>query len=113
MEDVKTVEQLQAEILALQNEKSDLLTSNEALGKQVEELEKQIETMKLPDAPLVVEKAKIPEESFKVGNVEYVFTMPQFNHNKNIITAANALNMPDLLKELVKMEFGGIKRKGE
>jgi len=108
------LETLKAEVVALQTEKEGLLTANEALSTKIEELEKQIDFLKAGgDVEEVKEIATIPEESFKVDKVEYVFTLPQFEHEKQIITAKSALQNKELLAELVKMEFGGIKRKGE
>ena len=60
-----------------------------------------------------IEVSTVPEESFTVEKVEYIFTIPQFRYQGEVVTAKSALQNKELLAELVNMEFGGIKRKGE
>lgn len=98
------LKKLQEENLQLQKDKADLLTANEGLQSALAETEKQLDALnKGGDVSEVKPVPKIPEKTFKVDKVEYKFLVPQFHHNRQLITAEQALAMPDLLKELVEM----------
>jgi len=93
----------------------DAMTANEGLQEKLEELEQQLEaTAKAgkPIAPVPQPKPQIPTKSFKVEKEEYLFTVPAFHLDGKRVLASEALTNPDLLKHLVEIGFGGIKRKG-
>lgn len=93
------------EILSLKQSLADANDLNEKLQESM---------VDIPAAAEVKAKPTIPEKSFKVDKAEYVFTVPQFSvPGTGKITSAEALTNPALLKDLVEMGFGGIKRKGE
>ena len=81
---------------------------------EIEKLESALEKRhKQKTTTMVSNGPTIPSKSFKVDGVEYVFVHPKFNFNNKHITADQALTDNKLLAELVKIGFGGIKRKGE
>ena len=134
MTEVKTSEQYQAEIHtlsaslkaeqdahaqtkeALSKESSDHLETmsvNESLQNKIEEQDsiiKNIAAGKKANANVAISKPKVPADSFKVEGETFVFTLPVFIFKGNKILASEALANEDLLKELVKIKFGGIKR---
>lgn len=110
----------------------DLLVQHEQTLLVNSDLQARVEVLELAQASNGVvskpeaAKPKIPEKSFKVKfegadkdfgelNGEYLFTIPRFTNpldSNSPVTAEEALTNKDLLQHLVKIGFGGIKRKG-
>ena len=57
-----------------------------------------------------VQRAILPETTFKVAKAEYRFIVPSFTHDGTKWTAVEALKDKTLLDELVKGEFGVIEK---
>ncbi len=92
----------------LAKEKEAHLTTmqiNEALQIKIEELET---TGKKAVKAKVV---KVPDTAFKVGKVDYIFTVPALSYKGRKITAEQALQDKDLLQFLVDEKSSLVKRK--
>jgi len=101
-------------ITDLKQQLSDAMQNNQALQTALDEAEQQLdESRKNKTVPTAKGKSHIPDKSFKVDGVDYVFTHPKFHWKGSVVTASEALLNRELLEELVKISSGVIKRKGQ
>ena len=87
-------------------------TADETPEQKIARLEKENAELRDLNAQLQKELATVPDSKKEVivecDGKKYLATMPTFKYNKIVYKKTDLLEKPDLVKELIKIEFGGL-----